>query len=273
MAPVSRIQKSPLKIKDNNKIQIMPQPIGKQFQQQQQPDLPIQIPFGWIRVVTPNNHSECIPSKGDESLLVYYITPSGHILLSSEDVRSYLDKDIHCKCYLNIGDDHLEMFNFDPTKECVQVEEEEQKKCKSTCEQWIRLAGGSSFLSEQILLSQSYLYKQQVCDMFEIYQMVTKVQQVEQQQQTDEEQFCQWLDRFSWEHILITREGNKYVKNWTEQQRQHFAYEFTLTCLQRPELLAISDQFSNDQKVPHVSLKCLNTKSNFLILRITVTIW
>ncbi|XP_053704167.1 methyl-CpG-binding domain protein 5-like [Synchiropus splendidus] len=85
--------------------------------------VPVQVPIGWQR-------------KGEHSGGVIYISPSGSVLSSLEQVKTYLLTDGTCKCGLECPLILHKVFNFDPgaavkqrTAEDVKADEDVTKLC------------------------------------------------------------------------------------------------------------------------------------------------
>ncbi|XP_046886849.1 methyl-CpG-binding domain protein 5-like isoform X2 [Hypomesus transpacificus] len=83
---------------------------------------PVQVPIGWQRKVDPSG--------------VHYISPSGSVLSSQEQVKTYLLTDGTCKCGLECPLLLPRVFNFDPgaavqqrTAEDVRADEDVTKLC------------------------------------------------------------------------------------------------------------------------------------------------
>ncbi|KAM9328106.1 methyl-CpG-binding domain protein 5 [Pholidichthys leucotaenia] len=85
--------------------------------------VPVQVPIGWQR-------------KAEHSGVVAYISPSGSVLSSLEQVKTYLLTDGTCKCGLECPLILHKVFNFDPgatvkqrTAEDVKADEDVTKLC------------------------------------------------------------------------------------------------------------------------------------------------
>ncbi|XP_013767726.1 methyl-CpG-binding domain protein 5-like [Pundamilia nyererei] len=85
--------------------------------------VPVQVPIGWQR-------------KTEHGGGVVYISPSGSVLSSLEQVRTYLLTDGTCKCGLECPLILQKVFNFDPgaavkqrTAEDVKADEDVTKLC------------------------------------------------------------------------------------------------------------------------------------------------
>lgn len=78
------------------------------------------LPFAWSRITV--------------NYTVYYVSPSGRVLLSDQEVFDYLSSEQTCKCYLHLSWSYDEVFNFDPFVCSLQPM---QADSYSTCEAWI----------------------------------------------------------------------------------------------------------------------------------------
>ncbi|OTF80883.1 hypothetical protein BLA29_000375 [Euroglyphus maynei] len=85
----------------------------------------IRIPYQWKRKLL---------TKCDK---IYYVTPSGHILLSNSDVYNYLADPNTCKCSLDPSSTFDEVFNFD-SKIQLNIQIDDCKTNESPCEQWFQ---------------------------------------------------------------------------------------------------------------------------------------
>ncbi|XP_046918950.2 uncharacterized protein LOC124499125 isoform X2 [Dermatophagoides farinae] len=174
----------------------------------------IRIPYLWQRKLL---------DKYDK---IYYVTPSGHILLSNSDVYKYLADPNTCKCSLDPSLTFDEVFNFDSKFDSnIQYDDEyktNDDELSSSCEQWFQSSFGDVNEFCSILFDVNlHLFCLYECDLFEIYK-------IHQQQRNDDDQivlFNDWYSSFDWSQVMMTKNGWLLTKQLCESNLKHLANE------------------------------------------------
>lgn len=174
----------------------------------------IQVPFGWSRVTVETSRS------------VYYLTPSGHVLLSPDDVLQYLKAKYTCKCYLDFSVKFEEVFNFDANiKEIQCMEWHGQKDTNNICDSWMDTSMTQSELNMLQLEAVNYQMDHLVDDLVTMYIQLTEGSKVVK----DDVDLCQWLDTFNWMNIQLLDDGQLMSTDLTPEQCTHFVHELVLS--------------------------------------------
>ena len=100
------------------------------------------------------------------------------------------------------------------------------------CDSWADGLAGESMLKLKQFQALEYLYSHQVDDILEVYQRMTGLTNVSD----DNEHFLQWLEFFEWDKIQLLTDGHLMNSNPTLDQLKHLAHELTcdgkLVCTQ-----------------------------------------
>lgn len=170
----------------------------------------IQVPFGWSRVTVETSRS------------VYYLTPSGHVLLSPDDVLQYLKTKYTCKCYLDFSVKFEDVFNFDANiKEIQCLEWHGQKDMNNSCDAWMHTSMTQEEQNKLQLEAINYQMDHLVDDLETMYIQLTEGSKVAK----DDVDLWQWLDTFNWMNIQLLDDGQLMSTDLTREQCTHFVHE------------------------------------------------
>lgn len=167
----------------------------------------VQVPFQWSRVVCKE--------KG----LVYYITPSGHVLRCQSDAHTYMQTRTNCKCFFgNLKYEDV----FDFTTDVSSYPFKSRPVGDPTqCEQWVETFP-NDLLRGQILLALDYLADQEVHNFDELFRLVNGIMA------PNHPTIIKWLDNaFEWDTIRVIKDGRMFVQEFSETQMIHLTYELS----------------------------------------------
>ena len=178
----------------------------------------IRIPYGWKRKLLSS-------SRYDK---IYYITPSGHVLLSNSDVYGYLADPNTCKCSLNPSLTFDEVFNFD-SKIKLNIRIDDYDKTLSPCEQWFQSFNDINEFRSLLLDVNLHLFCQYECDLYEIYKIYQHCN--DQSSLTNDDDvddksiFNEWYSSFDWSQVMMTKNGWLLTKPLRDSNLKHLAFE------------------------------------------------
>lgn len=173
----------------------------------------ITVPYRWQRVVVTNAHS------------VYYISPSGRVLLDLTDLYYYLSSKHTCKCYLEpvLEMAFLDIFNFDPNVISISTVQSEKnfQAVHSECEERAKRVK-PHILNAQVQRTIAYLSEEMIN--FEEARMV-----MNRTQKVDNVNLYTWMMNFDWERIRIMPDGRKVSYFLENYHLIHITKELTMT--------------------------------------------
>lgn len=159
------------------------------------------------------------------ALSVYYISPSGRVLLDLTDLYYYLSSKHTCKCYLEpvLKMNYLDTFNFDPNVISISKEQSEKdlQIAHSECEDWVKKVK-PPFLKAQVQRTVAYL-AEEVISLEEARNVMNRTQRV------DNVNLYIWMKNFDWERIRIMPDGRKVSYFLENYHLTHLTRELTMT--------------------------------------------
>lgn len=127
--------------------------MSKAKQTQSKESLQVTVPYGWKR------------EHFIDTNIVYYVSPSGHILTSPQSVQTYVRNKNSCKCFLARTD----QFNFSIKFESVECHEP-PKKGQLKCLSWMNDLTEAQ-KQEKYHLAQMFMSHNSLCDTVLIFQL------------------------------------------------------------------------------------------------------
>ncbi|KAH9408983.1 DNA- binding [Tyrophagus putrescentiae] len=171
------------------------------------------IPVQWKRIKYPQLNS------------VYYVSPSGHVLLSQEDVEQYLKGQFTCKCFLKLSLKVDEMFDFNFEVNHINAKYPEQG-ATNRCEIWSQNLP-QNYLHAQMLLALDCLSSQEVADLRQVHRIRHTLPDGTLLASYDPDNFYAWLGTFPWSEVRVTRDGRMLAYHLSLQQMVHLTYELS----------------------------------------------
>lgn len=171
---------------------------------------PIQVPYKWSRVVVENT---CFSNS------VYYVSPSGHVITSIQDVIDYLENPSTCKCFLDHNLELNQVFSFDPNIDTIQTLEWHGQTTFLSCISWDNtLTARERYICR--LQSLDYIMSHLVHDVSKVYKVLHNVSHTS----SDDFHFKQWMRFFDWEKIQLL-DGNLMSMFHSQIELMHLSYE------------------------------------------------
>lgn len=162
------------------------------------------LPFAWSRITV--------------NYTVYYVSPSGRVLLSDQEVFAYLTSEQTCKCYLHLSWSYDQVFNFDPFVCSLQPM---QADCNSTCESWINCRPPEN-THNWLTNIRRHLVNQEVTD-FNVAKEARRAGGIPGKQTED-------LSLDLKEHLVIST-GETFYRAMTLAHYRHLAFEMNLSAV------------------------------------------
>lgn len=177
------------------------------------------------RLVVPNQWQRLITGlESNHPNSVYYISPSGHVLTSVDEVDCYLNEPHTCKCYLMGGIATCTVFNFDPEADYV----EEFIPRAGTFDDCAKVA---ATLTDQELDDFAYnsalaLRQSAQTDLRQLYDRLIDSMRVHiLSGELEWMHFETWMQCFDWHRYLVTETVQKFVFVMSPSQMKHYACE------------------------------------------------
>lgn len=189
------------------------------------------VPYGWTRSISPSG-------------TIFYVTPSGRVLLSKRDVEEYLREKHTCKGTLDQDQYIDEVFSFDPSFASMQLPPP-PVGTGCDCERVLAkiLHGDSAELQMQLLtfFAMSYLRGSQVVNQDELktqdHSMVSIFIYLIDLLQLGADEFLDesmppsecLLGQLDWDDFLVTKkDGRIYPQRLSDSQLVHLSLELIM---------------------------------------------
>ena len=173
------------------------------------------VPYRWSRIVSNSGHS------------VYYITPSGRVLLSIAETMQYLTSEQYCKCYLDPMLTFEEVFFFDPTVGSLQlpeiIEDDQHQYPKWKCAHWISSVPELDMVT-RVKATRRYLEAQSIVSSEDIF----KVRAAAGLVPAINDDFNVWLNSADWNDFIVLANGHTFARQLTNDHLKHLVFEFAL---------------------------------------------
>lgn len=167
---------------------------------------------------------------------IFYTSPSGRVLLSIEEVISYLQEVDSCKCYYNTDLNFTEVFSFDNTYFSLMLPPSEPTNCPcekfwsgSISNDWdkqLAIDRLTSFAKEYI--SKTQFQKELDSDdanQVLIYMINSSEIDFNLSANSTMEENCQLLSVLNGKNFIVSRSGHIFPREMNRSQLKHFTYE------------------------------------------------
>lgn len=195
------------------------------------------VPFQWGRYMTSSGY-------------IFYTSPSGRVLLSIEDVISYLEEVDSCKCFYDSDLNFNEIFSFDTDRCSLLLPPKEENNCH--CEQFWSESISKDWnkqLATDLLTGffKDYISKSEFYDKLNADQadevLIYLLNSSEENNlcfSTNflEEETCQLLSVLSSKHFIVSKSGHVFPRSMSRSQLKHFTCELvskTVSALNLPQ--------------------------------------
>lgn len=206
----------------------------------------------WLRQVSSNKC--CFPifvQLFSTQGYIFYTSPSGRVLLSIEDVISYLEEVDSCKCFYDSDLNFNEIFSFDTDRCSLLLPPKEENNCH--CEQFWSESISKDWnkqLATDLLTGffKDYISKSEFYDKLNADQADEVLIYLLNSSEEDnlcfstnflEEETCQLLSVLSSKHFIVSKSGHVFPRSMSRSQLKHFTCELvskTVSALNLPQV-------------------------------------
>lgn len=200
------------------------------------------LPFGWSRKWYTHEEEE---DKNDDGLkkkkgrpkkkakmpdhTVYYVTPSGRVLLSEEEAFEYLHReDIFCRCYLPIdGLLFNEVFNFEYEIGSLSLMDELESPGSSRCLAWCQtMSSNPEDMRNRLESTRQYIESEKASDKLSARRRNVHLKK------TEKADVLVMLSQSN--ELIVMEDGDVFIRDLTDQHLKHLSYELWKTGVQMP---------------------------------------